>query len=162
MKSLSCLIVASVLVTAGAPLFAQPPAVAAADKPTAETLKRLEREFMAATARLGAKGYLSFYAEDAVEVPDGEDLIRGKVNIAKGMAYLDDKHNQLIWAPVGADISASGDLGYTYGRYEYRSVDKAGKPTRSVGKYTTIWKRQSDGSWKVVLDMGDSSPAKKP
>ena len=31
------------------------------------------------------------------------------------MGFLDDKENSLRWTPVGADISAYGDLGYTYG-----------------------------------------------
>jgi ketosteroid isomerase-like protein len=59
---------------------------------------------------------------------------------------------------VSADISASGDLGYTYGTFEFRSINKDGKPVIAHGKYTSIWKRQKDGSWKVVLDMGNSSP----
>jgi ketosteroid isomerase-like protein len=128
-------------------------------KPTAATLQRLEHEFMQAAAEHGSQGYLSYYAEDAVEVPNGEALVRGKAEIAKQTGYLDDKNNRLVWTPVGADVSAAGDLGYTYGNYEYHSLDKDGRPSVSVGKYTTIWKRQKDGSWKVVLDMGNSSPA---
>jgi ketosteroid isomerase-like protein len=58
---------------------------------------------------------------------------------------------------VGADISASGDLGYTYGTYEFRAVGKDGNPVVEHGKYTSIWKKQRDGSWKVVLDMGNAS-----
>jgi len=37
-------------------------------------------------------------------------------------------------------------------------VDKDGTPIFAKGKYTTIWKLQKDGSWKVVLDMGNRSP----
>lgn len=128
---------------------------------TGDTLRQLEAGLMKAAAEKGAEGYMSYYAEDAVEVPNGEDAIQGKANIAKTMGFLDDKKNQLVWAPVGADISASGDLGYTWGTYEFRSKDKDGKPTVDYGKYTSIWKKQRDGSWKVVLDMGNASPQKK-
>jgi ketosteroid isomerase-like protein len=128
---------------------------------TAETLRQLEGEFMKAAAEKGAEGYMSYYAEDAVEVPNGEDAIQGKANIAKTMGFLDDKKNQLLWTPVGADMSVSGDLGYTWGTFEFRSQDKDGKPIVEHGKYTSIWKKQRDGSWKVVLDMGNASPAKK-
>jgi ketosteroid isomerase-like protein len=127
---------------------------------TADTLRQLEGDFMKA-AEKGAEGYMSYYADDAVEVPNGEDAIQGKANIAKTMGFLDDKKNQLVWTPVGADISASGDLGYTWGTYEFRSKDKDGKPTVDYGKYTSIWKKQKDGSWKVVLDMGNASPGKR-
>jgi ketosteroid isomerase-like protein len=129
----------------------------ASGKADANTLRQLEGEFMKAAAEHGSEGYLSYYAEDAVEVPNGAPLIQGKVNIAKTMGFLDEKDNQLTWTPVGADISASGDLGYTYGTYEFRSKGKDGKPVIDRGKYTSIWKKQRDGSWKVVLDMGNAS-----
>lgn len=127
----------------------------------AETLRQLEADFMKAAAERGSAGYLSYYADDSVELPNGAPIIQGKVNIAKGMGFLDQKDNHLTWTPVGADISASGDLGYTYGTFEYRSKDKDGKPTIEHGKYTSIWKKQKDGSWKVVLDMGNASPNPK-
>jgi ketosteroid isomerase-like protein len=114
---------------------------------------------MKAAAEHGSAGYMSYYADDAVEVPNSAVIIRGKVNIAKTMGFLDDESNRLSWTPVGADISASGDLGYTYGTYEFRSVGKDGKAVVENGKYTSIWKKQKDGSWKVVLDMGNASAA---
>jgi len=134
---------------------------AASPKATAETLKQLEVEFMKAAADKGSQGYMSYYADDAVEVPNGAPLIQGKVEIAKGMGFLDDKNNRLLWSPVGADISSSGDLGYTYGNFEFHSKDKTGNAVVEHGKYTSIWKRQKDGSWKVVLDMGNASPDPK-
>lgn len=137
------------------------PIVLASPKASAEMLKQLEGEFMKAAAEKGSQGYMSYYADDAVEVPNGAALIRGKVEIAKGMSFLDDKNNQLLWTPVGADISSSGDLGYTYGTFEFRSKDRDGKAVVDYGKYTSIWKKQTDGSWKVVLDMGNASPAPK-
>jgi len=135
--------------------------VSASAKPTLETLKQLEAEFMRAAAEKGSKGYMSYYAENSVEVPNGAPLIPGRDEIAKGMEFLDDKNNSLIWTPVGGDISSSGDLGYTYGTYEFRSNDKQGKPHVQYGKYTSIWKLQNDGRWKVVLDMGNASPSPK-
>jgi ketosteroid isomerase-like protein len=138
------------------------PSASATPEVDANTLRQLEADFMKATAQRGAEGYMSYYAEDAVELPNGEDMIQGKENIAKTMGFLDDKNNHLTWTPVHADMAASGDLGYTYGTYEFRSKDKDGKPTVDYGKYTSIWKKQKDGSWKVVMDMGNSSPSPKP
>ena len=127
---------------------------------TADILRQLESDFMEAAAERGAEGYMSYYAEDAVEVPNGADAIHGKTNIASTMSFLNDKNNQLVWTPVYADISASGDLGYTSGTYEFRSRHQDGKTTVEHGKYTSIWKKQKDGGWKVVLDMGNVSPGK--
>jgi ketosteroid isomerase-like protein len=159
MKSLLPVLVMSLLVATIVFPSARPPV--AASPATAETLKHLEGEFLQASLEKGSAGYLSYYAEDAVEVPNGGPVIAGKAEIAKGMGFLDDKNNRLTWTPVGADISSAGDLGYTYGTYQFRAKDKDGKPTVEYGKYTTIWKKQRDGSWKVVLDMGNASPAPK-
>src|SRR5271166_4145448 len=153
-----------VLVLVVAPLlaFVVPnvrPVASASPKATADILRQLEAEFMKAAAEHGSAGYMSYYADDAVEVPNGAAIIQGKTNITKTMGFLDQKDNHLTWTPVGADISSSGDLGYTYGTYEFRSNDKDGKPSVSHGKYTSIWKKQQDGSWKVVLDMGNTSAA---
>jgi ketosteroid isomerase-like protein len=156
MKSL-LLVFAAMVLAAITVLPNAHPFASASSKDTAETLRQLEGEFMKAAAEHGSQGYLSYYADDSVELPNGGPIIQGKANIAKTMGFLDQKDNHLTWTPVGADISASGDLGYTYGTFEYRSVGKDGKPVVDHGKYTSIWKKQKDGSWKVVLDMGNSS-----
>src|SRR5271169_1095714 len=156
MKSF-CLVLVTTLLVATVVLPNARPSASASGKASADTLRQLEAEFMKAAADHGSQGYLSYYADDAVEVPNGATIIQGKANIAKTMGFLDQTNNHLTWTPVGADISASGDLGYTYGTYEFRSKDRDGKLVVEHGKYTSIWKRQKDGSWKVVLDMGNSS-----
>jgi ketosteroid isomerase-like protein len=135
------------------------PFASVSEKVSGDTLRQLEGEFMKAAAEHGSAGYMSYYADDAVEVPNGAAIITGKVNIAKTMGFLDDKNNHLTWTPVGADMSASSDLGYTYGTYEFSSIGKDGKAAVEHGKYTSIWKKQKDGNWKVVLDMGNGSAA---
>ena len=139
---------------------ARPPA-SAATKANADTLRQLESDFMKAAAEKGSTGYMSYYADDAVELPNGTDALQGKENIAKTMGFLDQKDNHLTWTPVGADMAASGDLGYTWGTYEFGATDKDGKPIVDHGKYTSIWKKQGDGKWKVVLDMGNASTQPK-
>jgi ketosteroid isomerase-like protein len=82
----------------------------------------------------------------------------GKAEISQGMGFLDDNNNRLTWAAVGADISASGDLGYTWGNFEFLSKDKDGVQRAEHGKHLTVWKKQSEGSCKVVVDMGNVGP----
>jgi len=62
---------------------------------------------------------------------------------------------------VKAEIARSGDLGYTYGNYEFITMDSLQKESKTYGNYVTIWKRQADGSWKYVLDGGVSTPPQK-
>jgi ketosteroid isomerase-like protein len=135
--------------------------LSAVAKRDAGILLRLEADFMKAAAERGSQGYMSYYAEDAAELPNGADMFRGKESIAKTMDFLDDKNNHLTWKPADADMAASGDLGYTYGTFEFRSKDKEGNPSVEYGKYVSIEKKQKDGSWRVVMDMGNSSPSPK-
>jgi ketosteroid isomerase-like protein len=50
------------------------------------------------------------------------------------------------------DVAASGDLAYTYGQYTISSKDENGKEITKSGVFHTVWKQQSDGSWKYVWD----------
>jgi ketosteroid isomerase-like protein len=58
----------------------------------------------------------------------------------------------LTWGPEIADISASGELGYTSGPYELRP-GRGAEPT-GFGHYISIWKKQPDGAWRVIVDAG--------
>ena len=58
----------------------------------------------------------------------------------------------LSWDPDVAEISASGELGYTAGPYRIRPGRDA-EPT-GFGHYVSVWKKQDDGAWRVFLDIG--------
>jgi ketosteroid isomerase-like protein len=60
---------------------------------------------------------------------------------------------KLEWHPEQAGVARSGELGYTTGTYTWTFKDSSGKPSSDKGKYLTVWKKQQDGSWKVLLDM---------
>jgi ketosteroid isomerase-like protein len=63
---------------------------------------------------------------------------------------------QLLWEPRVGDIAASGDLGYLTGPSE---TIVPGQPTR-YGNYFSVWKRQADGEFRVILDVGGGTPEK--
>jgi uncharacterized protein (TIGR02246 family) len=161
MKAFLRLVAAVVLISLPTSRGAQQPPDRASMSARAKEIRALEASMMAAAAEKGANGYMSFYAEEAVEIPNGSPMLLGKESIAETMSFLDDKNNRLTWAPVHVEVSGSGDLAYSFGNFEFRSIGKDGKPAIEHGKYTTIWKRQKDGHWKVVLDMGNSSPEPK-
>jgi len=64
----------------------------------------------------------------------------------------------LCWAPLKANISKDGDLGWTAGTWFY-IIDVSGKlDTVKTGHYVTFWEKQEDGSWKYIVDKGNLSP----
>jgi ketosteroid isomerase-like protein len=62
------------------------------------------------------------------------------------------------WAPVWGDISAAGDMGYNTGPVTYEDTGEKKRPTRHV-IFFSVWKKQPDGKWLVVLDVGSGVPS---
>ena len=53
-------------------------------------------------------------------------------------------------------MSRAGDLGYTSDNFEITVNDAQGNPVAERGKNLAIWKKQPDGSWKVVFAIWNS------
>lgn len=124
----------------------------------AKELLDLDREFDAATTKDGVEGWVSYFAPDGVMLPSGRDIVIGQDAIR---GYISKAFATpgfaLRWEPE--DAGASGDLGYTYGVSKVTRTGANGKPVVAYGKYVTIWRRQHDRSWKIVVDIGNSNPA---
>jgi hypothetical protein len=58
----------------------------------------------------------------------------------------------LNWHPQFAEISASEDFGYTTGPWTYQNSLKDSVIAR--GQYSTVWKLNTKGEWKFVVDFG--------
>jgi ketosteroid isomerase-like protein len=93
--------------------------------------------------------FVAFAADDAVLMRNN-DLVIGKEAIDKRYSNLNSKN--LDWKPDFVEVSNSGDLAYTYGKYYYTYKDSIGNEQVDTGIFHTVWKRQNDGSWKYVWD----------
>ena len=60
------------------------------------------------------------------------------------------------WRTKKVEVSRSGDLAYQLATFEITVNDPSGKPVIDRGKYVAIWKKQPDGTWKVVTDIWNS------
>jgi ketosteroid isomerase-like protein len=63
---------------------------------------------------------------------------------------------KLLWEPRVGDVAASGDMGYLTGPTE---MSVPGKPAE-YGNYFSVWKKQTDGKYRVILDIGANQPEK--
>jgi ketosteroid isomerase-like protein len=115
-------------------------------------LIQTDRDFSAMSVRDGMfKAFLTYIAEDGVIMRDNSLPSRGKESLKEYYTGKSDTSFILSWEPVYEKISASGELGYTYGMWT-----NTGKSTNQVSKgtYVTIWLKQDDGNWRFVLDTG--------
>ena len=118
----------------------------------------LETKFAAATAEGGGKAFAQWFADDAVTLSNGKPAVLGRGAIA-AQANWSPKEYTLTWTPQGAQMSASNDMGFTWGHYEGKSMSLDGKPSVVSGRYITIWKKQPSGEWKVAMDASAEEPA---
>ncbi len=127
-------------------------------KPGKALLFDLEARFAKDVAGRGGAGFAEWFAEDGVALGNGAAPLIGKVAIEKSANWSPQTY-QLTWTPTDAQMGPSGDMGYTWGHYEGHSKDANGNPVTTTGRYMTIWRREKDGTWKVVLDAGSTEPA---
>lgn len=140
---------------ASAPASTAPLSAASAER---GAILRADEEFARAAQEKGlAEAFAAYAAEDATILPNGGNPVTGREAI-RGL-FASSSGTVLTWRPFAAEVSRSGDLGYTLGTYESRSTDAAGKAVIRYGKYCTIWKKQPDGTWRYVVDLGNPSPA---
>jgi ketosteroid isomerase-like protein len=115
-----------------------------------------DREFGRVTAAKGFEGFLSFFAPEGVSLPAKGPALTGPEQMRKQNAKTWSQPGfSLRWTPMKAEMARSGDMGYTWGTYEASVTGKDGRPEVQTGKYVTIWRKQPNGEWKVILDMGN-------
>lgn len=116
-----------------------------------------------ATVARSVQGFLSHLSEDVSFLPENAPTATGKAAVRELWADLFGPSGPtLSWSPAKVEVSASGELGFSTGTYEVKARDGEGRPVTRTGRYFTVWRKQKDGSWKVVFDSGCSSPPAAP
>ena len=112
------------------------------------SLIEAERSFSRTSEDKGIReAFLNWLAPDAVvfrPAPVPGRPVYEKMNPASPVV--------LTWEPEVAGIASSGELGYTSGPYRIRP-ERGAEPT-DFGHYVSVWKMQTDGTWRVFLDVG--------
>ena len=122
-----------------------------------EEIKKTEEDFSNLSAKIGMrKAFLQYLDTNGVLLRSGHNPIVGKA-ARDFLDPINDSAFTLTWVPSAVHASKLGDMGYTYGVYTYKDKD-----TTTYGTYVSIWKRYPDGTWKYVLDSGNSGIEKTP
>ncbi len=121
----------------------------------AAALMQADRDFDQATAQKGLEGWMSFFADDA-RLNQRGGPIEGKAAVRAFYAKMFSRKNFSIrWKPLHAEASKDGSLGYTFGEAQISWEEPNGETRRADGRYVTVWRRQADGAYKVVTDLGN-------
>lgn len=109
-----------------------------------------ERAFSKKSVETNSKeAFLAFIADDGVLFRP--DPMPGR----EALQQRPTPNFVLEWWPIHADIARSADLGWTTGPYV---ISNPGKEDKAYGHYATVWRKQADGTWRFVTDVGAPMP----
>jgi len=115
------------------------------------SLVETEREFAAASRDHGMKVAFLRYLDDE-SILFRPHPVNGKRHTAAGP----ESGVQLTWEPTLARVAVAGDLGWTTGPFRVEPGE-ASEPAL-LGYFVSVWKRQTNGRWKVIVDLGTVNP----
>lgn len=110
-----------------------------------------ERAFAKSAKENGVQAAFLEFAADSAALKRGGKVIVGHQAIMNEYADFPST-TTLTWEPDFIDVSSSGDLAYTYGKFQFTDIDSTGATVQRNGYFHTVWKRQADGTWKYVYD----------
>ena len=112
-----------------------------------------DRELSRASQSRDVEAFLALLDADTVFVSESGPPARGRAAVREKWAqFFAPAGPSLTWEPYEGEVSSQGDLGYTRGKFLFAGKDAAGKPVAERGEYLSIWRKQPDGAWRMVVD----------
>jgi uncharacterized protein (TIGR02246 family) len=126
-----------------------------------QAVEAANARFVDAAKRGDTATLASMYTDDAVLMMSNSEAARGRNAIAKWHGGMLSQMPMKEFSLRTDDVVLGGDLAVETGRYEMTLQPRGGSEVKDKGKYVVVWKRQADGSWKILRDIANSDlPAK--
>lgn len=111
-----------------------------------------ERAFSARATAIGVRdAFIEFFADESVNFQPDPGPARERL---KKQPPPPPGRPAFTWEPRTGDMAASGDLGWLTGPVKFPLADGSIRH----GCYFSVWKKQADGSFRVILDIGVQPP----
>lgn len=118
-----------------------------------------DAEWSAAAAGKDVEKILSFWSNDALVMPPGQPALEGKAALR---SFVTDSLKmpgfRIHWKSEKVDFSPDRKLAYMRGTNEMTVPGPDGAPTALPGRGITIWRHESDGQWRCVVDIWNAPP----
>ena len=137
-----------------------PQAAAPADD-ARSAMQDADRRLSRAVQTRDLDAFTDMLAGDVIFVGETGPAALGRAAVrAEWDALFQPEGPSLSWEPVTAEVSDRGELGYIRGRFVHRLKDASGRAVEQSGEYLSIWRKDPDGRWRVVIDS--TLPASPP
>jgi ketosteroid isomerase-like protein len=102
---------------------------------------------------------VSYWTEDARVILSGQPVYDGKAAIRSFVtAALKSPGFKIHWISESPVFSADGTLAWLSSVVETSMADEKGVITTSTGRSVTVWRKDPDGEYRCVMDIGSDSP----
>ena len=121
-------------------------------------LREATDAFHAAAPPMDVEKLASHYASDVLLLPPGGERMQGTEaarSFLSGFAAMPGAKARFE-KPRIMEVSRGGDLGYTLGDAVFSFEGPDGEPVTQRVRELHLWKKQDDGSWKIVIDIWNS------
>jgi ketosteroid isomerase-like protein len=119
-----------------------------------EQVRQAERAFAKSMADRDHAAFARHLADDTIFI--GRRALRGKAEVAAAWkGFFEGPRAPFSWAPDRVEVNDAGTLGISIGPVH----DENGKQT---GTFSSIWRREKDGRWRIIFDNGCSCVPEPP
>lgn len=131
---------------------------AAADMEAERSALRAAAEaYQAAATAKDAAGVVAMYDASALMIPPNGDLVEGLDGVrGYRFGFISTPGVSLDFELVRVEVAESGDIGWSFAVGDITIERPDGSTGHDVVRDFHTWRRQPDGSWKVVVDMWNS------
>lgn len=123
-------------------------------KAEGEKVLQLSKEWSKAASAGDIEKVVGYWADDAVVISAGEPVLSGKQAIRK---MVEESYKmpgfRISWQPQRVVVSEGGDMAYLIEDSQVSFTDSTGKPFTIHNKAVSIWRKQTDGTWKNAVDI---------
>jgi ketosteroid isomerase-like protein len=130
----------------------------AKQRAVAKAISEMDDAWSRAASNHNLKVTLAYYAKGAVMLPPNAPIATTAKGLKDNWVPMCASGTKIGWKATKVEVSKSLDMAYSYGTY-FLTMKVAGKTTKDQGKWVEVWKKQTDGSWKCVVDTFNSDLA---
>ena len=126
------------------------------NEPATDAVNRTAQEILAALLAKDSAKVNSYYAPDAVIATAGRPAAKDGRAVSKAIRDdIADPNFKMSLSNEKTEVAGSGDLAYRRGSFKITFTNPQTKQAENAdGTYLTVFRKQADGSWKVVEDFG--------
>jgi len=129
---------------------------------TVEELGQMNRDFAAALNAGDAALAASYYTEDAVLIPPGEAMVKGRAAIEAYWKAAIEQGGARDASVETITAESSGDIGYEIGSFRLTANGPDGTPAQDQGRYIELLRRGADGKWYSTAGIWNAAPPAAP